>query len=66
MDLNYISIYGFKTEEDLDNNNEHHIDSISETGNWVKDVKSIIADNKDDFFHISVQSDDGRDLPEFQ
>jgi hypothetical protein len=64
-ELNHISLYGFKTEDDLDNNIEQHIDSIVEDDNWIKDVNAIVASNKPKFFHISVQSDDGRRLPEF-
>lgn len=64
-DLNYIHVMGFETESDLDADKPEHIDSISQTGDWEDDVASIIADHKDNYFHITVESDDGKPLPSF-
>lgn len=61
-DANYISIYGFRTEKDLDENNDEHIDSILEDDNHEEDIKSILAREKDNFYHITVESDDGKPL----
>lgn len=61
----YINIYGFKTEDDLNNNKETHIDSITEDGDWEQTVQSIINDNKDDYHHITTESDNGKPLPSF-
>lgn len=63
---NYISIYGFESESDLENNKETHIDSIAQDDAWEECVLSIIEDNKGNYHHITVQSDDGKPLPSFQ
>lgn len=64
-ELTHISIYGFETEENLDNNKEKHIDSITKDGFWERCVIDIIAENKNAYYHITVESDDGKPLPSF-
>lgn len=65
-EVNHISIYGFVTESNLEANQDTHIDSIEQSGEWEKCVLSIIKENKDNYHHITVQSDDGKPLPSFQ
>lgn len=64
--MNYISIYGFKTEADLDNDNSHHIDTISQDGDWLNDAKNIINSNKYNYFYVVAESEDGSNLPELE
>jgi tRNA G37 N-methylase Trm5 len=64
-EVNHISIYGFVTEDDLNNNIEKHLDSITEDGEWEKTVQSIVNDHKSHYYHISVESDNGKPLPSF-
>jgi hypothetical protein len=64
-ELNHVTIYGFVTEEDLEKNRESHIDSLTQEGDWEDCVLSIIEENKDTFYHITVESDDGKPLPSF-
>lgn len=63
--LNYIHIMGFKTAACLDGDNAKHIDSVSETDDWERSVQNIIEENKPSYFHITVESDDGKPLPPF-
>jgi hypothetical protein len=64
-EVNYISVYGFKTEGALDNNEETYIDSIAEEGDWERTIHSIVEDNKENYYHITVQSDNGKPLSSF-
>jgi hypothetical protein len=64
-EVNHISIYGFKTEEALENNEETHIDSITEEDDWESAVDSIVEDNRGKYYHITVESDNGKPLPSF-
>ena len=64
-DSNYIHVMGFETEASLDKDSAKHIDSIAEEGDWEKSVQSMIDENKFRYFHISVESDDGKPLDSF-
>jgi hypothetical protein len=61
-DLNYFHIMGFVSEKDLDADRSTHIDSIAEEGDYEAAVKSIIEDNKGKYYHVSVESDNGREI----
>ena len=56
---------GFETAHCLDRDNAKHIDSVSETDDWKSSVQAIIEENKPSYFHITVESDDGKPLPSF-
>lgn len=61
-DSDHISIYGFKTENDLNNDNETHIDSITQEGDWKGCAESIVFENSANYYYISVQDDNGKHI----
>jgi hypothetical protein len=47
--MNFVSVYGWKTEDDFYvddcSHTEKHIDTLSMEGDWKRDVKNVVKRN---------------------
>ena len=61
--MNYVSVYGWKTEGDFYvddcSQTEKHIDTLSMEGDWKRDVKNVIKRNASKYYHIEVSDEKG-------
>lgn len=64
--MNYVSVYGWKTEDDFYaddcSRTEEHIDSLSMEGDWKRDVKNVVRRNASKYYHIEVSDEQGKPI----